>query len=69
LPNLLGGDLSLVTGLLQAGDDFVPVERHARVVLLYDIELKTFAYLFVGGKTSFAHQALTASSYYPTGIA
>jgi hypothetical protein len=69
LANLLGGDRSFVTGLLQAGYDFFPVVRDAGVVFFYDEHFEAFAGLFVGSKAFSARQALASSPDYPSLVA
>ena len=69
LLNLFCGDGSFVTGLLQAGDDFVPVVGDSGLVFFDDVQLEAIAYFFVGGKTFFARQTLSSASDYSAGIA
>ncbi len=49
--------------------DFLSVVRHTRVVVVHYVELKSFAYPLMGGKTPFTHQALTPAPDYSSPIA
>src|SRR5690606_29731366 len=62
------GNGALVTGPLEAGDDLLPVPRHAATVFFHDRELHALLDALVGREALVAAQALPAASNGGAGV-